>query len=1702
MTRAAAVLGMALLWAAPAMAQETHVSVTPASYRVVGTNEVEVTIYWCGYPIGGAQSFDIGSRVIKANGVTVTGNFDLETLNDPEPCGFSYPLSDEEMYTSTGTVSVDVTTGLVALWAYVSNAEQYAWDATEYYDPPGPRAEVLVIAAQQFLTVDSAESRSERFTILNAGNSTDTISYTVSGCSSGAISSSCTPSSGSSILGSGASSTVAVGYTAGAPGTKGVLRFKATSSRDATVKDSSWTDVTVGATPATGVVIVGAAPGAGGVLPRSACVTVALAEGAAAECGDLRLVHALPSTRTMGTVRTPTLLYNSQHARPRPLVMADIRLSPSVGLPDTVEACIKIGGTDAGCRAWPGSSWGSAGKTRRVVVAGADSAWTTGAYAFTLEVTASNQGPYTDSDRLLVVNRSGASYGAGWWLAGLEQIKVYSSTEIMWMGGDGSARWYEKDGGGVFRASKFATLDSIKVSGSDYIRYTPEHAQVTFNSSGQHQTTVNSLGHTTKFRYTDSLLTKIWIPKKSGDSTSYSLVYSSARLDTVAAPGRTKGIKLYRNAARIDSIRDPDGTKVRFTSHTGTHQYVIKTRKDRKGYTSTFTYDTAYNRLTQVTRPLGNSTALAVAELKGRASPVHLDSAFTQIDGPRSEVSDVTRLWINGYGAPTRIRNALGQETRISYNGTWPGLADSVVAPNQLATRAWYNATRGLPDSVKVYNPLGTGSNAVSKYKWHGSLNRITSLRDPTSVFDTLSYNANGTIAWSRRGTNDSTKVSFVYDSDNLPDTLTLPGAQKIAFEHSALGNPYFEKSPIGLVTLHYEDGAGRPTETILPREPGSTDSTVVKNRGVRQQFWYDHMDRDSISITIGPKDTLPAGASSRIVPTDTIKVVTAYDAAGNRTSVTRFYTKKADDSQSGLFALNASEWQYDSLHRVIKHQDAGTDDWTTLSLDAAGNDTARVTPRGKTIRSEFDAVNRVTWRLTPQVSYSQEDCAAHASCTYDFPTINWSDLCIAADTARFQYDVAGHLRRAENNWAIVGRKYAPNGLLTVDTLYTRGYDSAAEDPCGGADKSARAQGQSSNDFIHTYVLQNTYDLAGRRTVLTHPTQLDPCGGACTTNYFYNSTMGVLDSVKAPSHSGGTVLTKFTHDAQHRMVKRLTPVDTTTFTYDGDGRLIARWGKSIHDTLVYDATGRVIDGSYWASGADQEMELAYSGLGALQWTSGMILGGAYENFKTDALGNRLWVQDEDVIDGVDRARYFGYGSATGQLEEITPGGAGCGTPGATQYSCHPGWYQYAHEQTYDASGNGAHMYGKDTQGDSESNEVVTEESRSYYAADEKLIYYNRHFGLGTSSAAGGVFEEYRYDALGRRVYMRSRRTSSCTAPNQCGSYVERTVWDGDQILYEIRSAGANGVDVAYMNQEGGKPAGAESNMFGKVGYVHAQGIDEPIGMLGNVAGTWGYLVPHRSWRGAWTHGTLVGGTSQNVPWQGFQTLSDMGAMGAEPQAYTAWFGSIVQGKTDGSGLQYMRNRYYDPKTGRFTQQDPIGLAGGVNLYGFADGDPVNFSDPFGLCKPWPDCWFQGLANWGARRGGALGGVALNLGAGLNAASEAFGTNDLGLAIGERDLGGAAFAAVTLLPGGKLGKLGRAVPQLKRGGKLGGRIDDISHIPDNWTRANLEQLADDLRQSLQVRHDELRRLGEDAGHMRRINQETRLLRQVEKRLSGS
>ena len=48
-----------------------------------------------------------------------------------------------------------------------------------------------------------------------------------------------------------------------------------------------------------------------------------------------------------------------------------------------------------------------------------------------------------------------------------------------------------------------------------------------------------------------------------------------------------------------------------------------------------------------------------------------------------------------------------------------------------------------------------------------------------------------------------------------------------------------------------------------------------------------------------------------------------------------------------------------------------------------------------------------------------------------------------------------------------------------------------------------------------------------------------------------------------------------------------------------------------------------------------------------------------------------------------------------------------------------------------------------------------------------------------------------------------------------------------------------------------------------------------------------------------------------------------------------------------NGLLHMRARYYSPEIRRFINQDPIGFAGGMNWYQYANGNPISYVDPSG-----------------------------------------------------------------------------------------------------------------------------------------------------------
>jgi RHS repeat-associated protein len=88
-----------------------------------------------------------------------------------------------------------------------------------------------------------------------------------------------------------------------------------------------------------------------------------------------------------------------------------------------------------------------------------------------------------------------------------------------------------------------------------------------------------------------------------------------------------------------------------------------------------------------------------------------------------------------------------------------------------------------------------------------------------------------------------------------------------------------------------------------------------------------------------------------------------------------------------------------------------------------------------------------------------------------------------------------------------------------------------------------------------------------------------------------------------------------------------------------------------------------------------------------------------------------------------------------------------------------------------------------------------------------------------------------------------------------------------------------------------------------------------------------------------------------------------------------------------TGLVLFGYRDYDPQTGRWTNLDPIGFAGGsIDLYAYCSNDPVNLCDPLGLLA-----WYDEVINISANIAAGFGDTITG---GLTSMARDFmGTND-------------------------------------------------------------------------------------------------------------
>jgi RHS repeat-associated protein len=1299
----------------------------------------------------------------------------------------------------------------------------------------------------------------------------------------------------------------------------------------------------------------------------------------------------------MGRARAPRLVYSSAHAHPYPLVAAEVTLPAGAANPDSVEAVLKLNGVEKRRVRWAGSAF-SPGRANRITIGYDAPNDSTGVYSYTLDVTNIYPGSSlgaspAGSGEFILVNRSQSEFGAGWWLAGLERLRLDS---MLWIGGDGSARVYRSAGSNIWFAAAVDRPDTLKKVGTEYVRLLPAKAEVWFDAQGRHVRTVSRLKHDTTWFHRNvgsGKLDSITVAPAS-QQVRYKFVYnlSSGVLDSVIAPPAgtvPRATKLTKSGAQVTAIRDPDTSSVSFV-YDAAYTNRVKSRTDRVGTAASYFFDAAGKVIRDSLDP-GLSQPVIVARFRplesvgfiGTPSPDTAD-AYGRIDGPRTDVGDSTLFWLDRFGAPRRIRNALSQETLLTRgNGTFLALVTRVQAPNGRVTTATYDARGHVQTTTDSGAVAVTGQPAVTRYAWDASWDAVTLIVPPERDSTVIGIDAATGHRVSQQDAGGNRADFTYYAATGLLATAKEPGATAVTtVNYDVRGNLRSTVSPLGIRDSVARDALGRDTLDVTP-----IDTTTTPRLYRFASSWYNLADRVIQTQTRGPAVQYTLSSAPRDTTTitaDALTVQNAYDREGRLTDVTTAtQTTTVDEHRT-----------YDGAGRLLtKRLGSGP---TTFTYDAAGNALTQSYRYG-VVTTTYDELNRVVRRVVPRRAFPHTDCLGHPTgpltgagtdCLISvplYPNLAGDSVEVPADTSVFGYDVAGNPVQADNRYAQVHRSFFPNGLLQRDTLRMRDYLDGA--------------------YGHVYALRYGYDGDGRRTRLFLP------GGGDSLTYAYSPTNGALAQVSDPA--GHRYALTYTPAGRLDSLKVFNTVSATIpgvkehRQYDADGRLVwreRRTGASALlqlDSLRLDLQGRVAQAATQSAALDHQGErttTAYAGLGAVlaservQTSSGVW---EVEEFRPDGMGNVYYNHWRSQADSTSHRPQRSIFDAHGMLSMRR---------GDVPGICNPQTYTDSLYQVGDALPNAGgnvvragelHAVSGCTPYDAGTQSTTN----SYYTADNKLAITERHDLRG---ADHGAWEEYWYDALGRRIMVRSRREwaiCTVTTGNECVSFVQRTVWDGDQVLSEERTSGLDAIT-------GGAPN------YGTVTYVHVGGIDKPVALLDG-------RVIHYNWRGlaeasSWTDGSPADhqlGASTVVAWPAGQGVYWRRA--ADPYAglTITWIGSLPANGQDGTGQLYRRNRYYDPASGRFTQEDPLGLAGGLNLYGFAGGDPVNFSDPFGLCPPKTlaevfMCTGQILQPW--QRPLEIAGMAVMLP--LTITGEAGAITTLGIAGGRAAMVGRAVEA--------------------------------------------------------------------------------------------
>ena len=1049
---------------------------------------------------------------------------------------------------------------------------------------------------------------------------------------------------------------------------------------------------------------------------------------------------------------------------------------------------------------------------------------------------------------------------------------------------------------------------SVNAHVSDPIK----HGRAFFNLSSK--TDENSQTYAT-FEYDNK--GRVLVSQKSGNAYRHEFSYSTSRTSVTEPLGSVSDftMAISNEQFRLGSVRRsaaalPGGTLGTYFAYDSQGNVVSRTEVGVDQRAQCMKADPTVNR--------------PAILLEGLATCPDLDT-YT----PTGLQRKTSMQWHLDWRVETRIA-APGKVTTLVYNGQPDPTAGNAVTSCAPASAL-------LPDG----RPLAVLCKKVEQ---------ATTDVNGAAGFAAASQAGAAALVW-----------TWTYDAQGLVATETDPRGSTTSYVHNAFGQLTRKTNSLGHITTYAYNPAGlvsqinEPTGlirrmTYTPRGWLATSTLSAGGVNLATAYIYtaDGQIR-SVALPNGHTITYNYDAARRNTGwTDNRGQSAAYtiDPAGNA-------TEEQVRNTGGAMALQIRR-NINALNRV-QSETVGVGITETFTQDSFGNPASVTNALGQTTSYGRDLLKRIN-RVT--------DATSRAA------TLTYNAQDAVTQVVDFNYVTTNFTRDAQGN---ARSEATPDAGTTASTYDALGLPSRIVDAIARATDITRDALGRPTLITHSPASGTSAStVAGK----THTTELryDLTGTTCNATNQPNASRGrlceMVDRVDGPNGLFTVATTQYQWDAFGRLTRQTqllssaianhSEIQTTALTYRTSGG-----GKGELATLTY-PSGSILTHQYAATGVLSGMlwngqpllqALKFNALGQpLSWTwafgdastvtslaatrlyntAGQLTSSEFATFAPETTGRigsvmqklmrsngaGSWVSEDVPFNAL-------YDSL-GQLTSFTA----VGTSPVFQWG-----YSYSYGPNANRTGgtitaNGASMSftsgvqgGTNRQSTAAGVTVTTNAAGDITSLLGKTLAYDAAGRLSEattvppcpsgSNCAGQQTTLSRFNGWGQRFL---RETPSTQTVFTYGS-------DGFNLLSEtsrnLSTSALSTTDHIWLpTASGPMPIAA---VIDSVHYaVHADHLNTPRRLTdGAKAVKW-------QW-----------------PYSGFGEIAPQStpAAGQAPVSYGLRYPGQID---DGNGLFYNWHRFYDPRVGRYTSSDPIGLEGGWNRFGYVGGNPLSFTDPHGL----------------------------------------------------------------------------------------------------------------------------------------------------------